>query len=75
MPRNIEEEESKKAFPLASPDLTNEVCNGGKHSITFSFGPSSFSTSFSKPPPINRSRRVLMNVGMCPRIVHNSTNI
>jgi len=75
MPRNIEDEESKKAFPLASPDLTNEVRNGGKHSITFSFGPSSFSTSFSKPPPINKSRRVLTNVGMRFRIVHDSTNL
>jgi len=74
MPRNLEEEESKKAFPLASPDLTNEVRNDGKHSITFSFGFSSFSTSFSKPPPINKSRRVLTNVGMRLRIVDNSTN-
>lgn len=75
MPRNIEEEESKKAFPLASPDLTNEVRAAENISLHSHSAPLSFSTSFSKPPPINKSRRVLTNVGPCLRTVYNSTNL
>ena len=39
MPKNIEEEETKKAFPLASADLTNEVRDDKNiFHITFPFG-------------------------------------